>query len=111
MNSLNVIVEACSTCFFRLRALSLAASPRAPTTYSQPSARLAHLELEQLDACEVHVPARVLDLERRAILARKQVGGIACCLNCPALLRQNQNAAPRLPALIGEDHASTDVKT
>lgn len=36
LNSLNVIVEACSTCFFRLRALSLAASPRAPKTYSQP---------------------------------------------------------------------------
>ena len=36
LNSLNVIVEARSTCSFRLRALSLAASPRAPKTYSQP---------------------------------------------------------------------------
>ena len=53
-------------------------------SYTQPQlARLARFELdEQCEAWGLSVPPRALDLERRAMLARKLCGGLPVCLQC-----------------------------
>ena len=53
-------------------------------TYTLPQlARLSRLELdEQCEAWGLSIPKRAIDLERRAMLARKLVGGLPVCLQC-----------------------------
>ena len=68
----------------------------APTRnqYTMPQvARLPRLELDA--ACEawgIEVPRRALDLEKRAMLARKITGGAPCCLKCSACSPEQQVA-------------------
>ena len=72
-------------------------APKLKKTYKPNEiARLARLELDDaLEAWEVTVPSRALDLERRAMLARKIHGGVPCCLQCSAAAAN----APAVPWL------------